>query len=517
MNANTPWRRLFLIPVVVALFVLAGGAGPAFAQFQFFQGFEIDTSNWFPDGFATVDRVPSGDPSVDYNGGGTSKYADGINAALGGWFGRVTSAISTSGPSGDPTKGSCVIDLTGAIGPSLLCYGPYTLFGRDITVPFPFPDGGYTIQVDIFLDVNYATQHPDCITGPCTPGTLIPVDPAIDLNPDCATKPNGINCEGTRFDWTVAINNLSDPTAEIAPEFVFSVGTAPSPSWGLTGCDSGWIITAGYNSYRSGGDTYNPGFEPKCLSDSGWYTFQQVYKDDGTGKLEVDFSILDQSGNVVACKDLNTGTASTCSWVRYPVNPATKTTWATSDVGCPRYGWFANEEINDLPIDNTVLIVDGCGLASKGQIAPTGTTCQQYAAGTAATLDLLAYTLKGDKINSVSPGVFFYYAPVSGSAGQVVKITESHTGIAPDIDILKSQVVLYSDTCSKLACNPLVIDDGSATCTLPSNGSFIIGVKYDSTSLKGENKPTPQNITYTFGSGLSGNSNKATIDLNIKK
>jgi len=514
MNANTPWRRLLAIPIVVALFVLAGWAGPAFAQF--FQGFEQNTSNWFetPTTIPYVNRVSSPDQSTSYNPPGTTSVygVSPIPAASGSWLGRVKSAIS---------NGTCTIDTTGAIGPSLLCSGPYTDFGLTpaFHVAGEFPTAGYTIQLDIYLDVNYAAQHPDCTTAPCVPNTPGTVNTACVPGPDTT-----LACEGSRFDWTVGLNNAG-ATTEMAPEFVFSVGTAPAPpQWGLTGCDTGWIITAGYNSFRSGGDTYNPGFEPRCLSTSGWYTFKQVYKDDGSGNLEVDFSILDSSGIVVACKDLNTGDPSTCSWVRHPVDPDNtlppNTPLAISKVGCPRFGWLANEEINDLPLDNTRLSIVGCGSGTGfkgGQIAPTGTTCQQYLDGSAATLNDLLYTTKGNNMNAVSPGVFFYYTTVTGNAGDTVTINEKNDGTPaePPIGIQKSQVVLYSKDCSKLQWTSLDVNpDGSATGVLPSSGDFIIGVKYESSSLKGDPIPVPPSITYTFG--VNGFLNPASIDLSKK-
>ncbi len=113
--------------------------------------------------------------------------------------------------------------------------------------------------------------------------------------------------------------------------------------------------------------------------------------------------------------------------------------------------------------------------------------------------------------------MFFYYTKVDGAEGSSVTITESHTGVAPDIMILKSQVVLYSTSCTKLAWDTLTVNpDGSATGTLPYTGSFIIGVKYDASSLRGNNTPSPQSIDYTFGTGPGGTTNSATIELNKK-
>ena len=53
-----------------------------------------------------------------------------------------------------------------------------------------------------------------------------------------------------------------------------------------------------------------------------------------------------------------------------------------------------------------------------GKILPTGTTCQQYRDGSAGTMNRVQYTLKGTKISTVSPGVFFYYSTVQLTTGQ---------------------------------------------------------------------------------------------------
>lgn len=470
----------------------------------FIQGFETDTSGWFPSNYANVGRVPSGDQSLSYNIGTTSQYGDGpVNAATGSYFGRVTSAVSASG---NPATGSCSLQLVPG-GDALLCYGPFTYFGIkpspvDPYPAHPFPPGGYTTQVDIYLDQNYADRHQDCgVFGPCTPLS----DPPV-LNPACDTNPNGIDCEGSRFNWTVGV---SRPDASFLQDYVFSVGTAPKHFSQFdpenSYCASGWIIAAGYNSFRSGGDYYNPGKEPMCLSGSGWYTFKQVFKDVG-GQLVVDYFILDSNGVPTQCTNY-LGIPSPCQWTRTPGH-------AIADVGCPRYGWLANEEVNDLPIDNTKLFANGCGIASEGRITPTNTSCQMYADGTAGTLEELTYTLlRKDpaKLNAVSPGVFFYYTKVKGDTGDAVHITQLHTGIAPDIAILKNDVKLYSSTCSQLKWESLTVNpDGTATGTLSEDGSFIVGVKYNPSSLKGKPVPDPEATTYTFS---TNGFNSAAIDL----
>jgi hypothetical protein len=136
------------------------------------------------------------------------------------------------------------------------------------------------------------------------------------------------------------------------------------------------------------------------------------------------------------------------------------------------------------------------------KITPTGTTCQQYQSGTAATLGQVLYTVdKGGKIGAVSPGVFFYYTRVSGSAGDTVTITQSHTGSAPTFPIQMKQVLLYSDPgCATLKWRSLTVNqDGTASGVLPSTGNFIISVKYDASAIKGKPVPVPATSTYSFG------------------
>jgi hypothetical protein len=159
-----------------------------------------------------------------------------------------------------------------------------------------------------------------------------------------------------------------------------------------------------------------------------------------------------------------------------------------------------------------------CG--AVGVIAPTATTCQQYRDNETTpmpVLEQLLYTTKGTKINAVSPGVFFYYTQVSGDEDQKVDITEDNDATAAlDIPINQGQVVLYDALTCKVVkeWKPTVSPDGTATGTLPKDGDFIIGVKYNPSSLKGKDIPSPTTVTYTFGMELDDIvKDAASIDL----
>lgn len=188
------------------------------------------------------------------------------------------------------------------------CLGPNTNWGGYSST---FPPGGYRTQVDIYLDVNWAASHND-----------------------------------VRFDWSSAIN---DNTGSQRRDWVFNVGTQ------LTGTPH-FIIQSSTNAFRSGANPNAPCPSPNTppntcrppvyITTSGWYTFRHTFHDDGSGFLEVDFDIFAlDSGAHLMHQTIDSN----------PYDPM-------SMVGGNRYGWFANDEIPDLAIDNSLRV----GLCRRG-------------------------------------------------------------------------------------------------------------------------------------------------------
>ena len=86
-----------------------------------------------------------------------------------------------------------------------------------------------------------------------------------------------------------------------------------------------------------------------------------------------------------------------------------------------------------------------------------------------------------------------------------VDITEDNDAItASEIPINQGQVVLYdASTCKVVKWTVTPGDEvGEATGKLPKKGDFIIGVKYNPSSLKGKDVPNPTTVEYTFGAEL---------------
>jgi hypothetical protein len=446
------------LSIVVALCagVLLGLVGPASAVTTYSNGFETNTDGWFTDFGGTITQQPD-----FYDTSGDLPYADGIASASGDFHARLG-------------RTTCIDDPNGG-GSTVKCSGPRTKWGDYGSTWY----GGWTTQVDVYLDAAYAQANPDTSTG------------NLGLIAD-ATNPAQ---KGMRFDFSSAVNNAQ---GNFMRDFGFSVATGPDPALvDPVPCMDGWIATAGNNVNRSGADTYNHAFDPQCIHGSGWYTFKHTFYAEGNN-LKALMQIIDVDTTAVVA-----------DWIITSGDLIVSPEGPSKSVGCNRYGWFTNQEIFGLPIDNAS-INGGCTapLVPVGKITPTGTTCQQYRDNETTpvpVLDQLQYTVKGGKINAVSPGVFFYYTKVSGDAThRRVDITEENdVTSALDIPINQGQVVLYDATTCKVVkwTVDLGPEVGEATGTLPKNGDFIIGVKYNASALKGALAPASP-VTYTFGAEL---------------
>jgi hypothetical protein len=427
-------------------------------------GFETNTAGWFNND-GTITQRPSGYA----NPGG---YASGVSAAEGSYFAGLD-------------RGPCSTVTDNPAGSAILCSGPYTDWGNYNGYTW---NGPYTTQVDIYLDTAFAVAHPDTFNGDNFGGNLDLVNSWSD-----ATQ------YGTRFDFTSAINSSvpnGSGNAQFLRDFGFNVATGNAED----GC-AGFIITGQTVVNRDNANPHILGASqnPQCISTSGWYTFKQSFSSKD-GYLDVLMQIFPKGSATAAA-----------SWDITGIDK-------DGTYGCSRYGWFSDQEIYGLPIDNAK-ITGGCATVPHvSKILPTGTTCQQYSAGTQAVVGPLLYTTKGNSMNSVAPGVFFYYTKVTGTKGDTVGITETNNGspAASPIPIQQGQVVLYdANTCTVVKWNPTVNSDGTATGTLPSSGNFIIGVKYNASGLQGQKSPVPATVTYSFGATLKGSPVDAGATINL--
>jgi hypothetical protein len=146
------------------------------------------------------------------------------------------------------------------------------------------------------------------------------------------------------------------------------------------------------------------------------------------------------------------------------------------------------------------------------QITPTGTTCSQFANGTAQTLANLNYSVSGGKIaQNVTPGVFFYWVKVTASAGSnTFTITETITTANFSTPfLLGGGSGVFTSNCNNLS-GTITQNTTTGTVTVtfnaPTAGTYIIGLKYNSKSIAGAPAPSPTTtVHYDFNTtGVPG-------------
>ena len=195
--------------------------------------------------------------------------------------------------------------------------------------------GGYTTQVDVFFDVPYALANPDTTSGNLACLTTTPTDPA---------------CTGTWFSFSSAIN---DSAGNFRHDFAFVAATVPSETIpGAFPC-AGWTVVASFNTMRTGVNVHDPANNPFCVTTSGWYTYKHTFFDNA-GVLNVTLELIP----VGSTTPIMTRTLVSRDLI--------------ADLGCNRYGWFVDEEIQDLAIDNSIMA--GCGTPLPTTTTTTPTT-----------------------------------------------------------------------------------------------------------------------------------------------
>jgi hypothetical protein len=152
--------------------------------------------------------------------------------------------------------------------------------------------------------------------------------------------------------------------------------------------------------------------------------------------------------------------------------------------------------------------------APASQITNGDVTCQQFTSGTSTSLAAGRYSVMGTTINGVNPGVFLYYTKVVAPGGNfTASIRETNdagsTPPYPNVPIDHEQVIVYTSTCQVLTSGvtPTFPSPGDADLAISgatTGATYIVGVKYSLTSLKGEPVPPKDPLTYVFSTDVNG-------------
>src|ERR1700730_6736549 len=148
------------------------------------------------------------------------------------------------------------------------------------------------------------------------------------------------------------VADLLDSAGMFLQDYIFNVATGQITDACAPITGGFYVIEVSTNSQRSGANAHNP-TPPNppqvCVATSGWYTFQHTFRPDRSGNLEVDMVILDSHTHVVARGTLHP----TCMGTQVTEGLCTAGAPVPfSAVGYDFLGWFPDQEINDLAIDN---------------------------------------------------------------------------------------------------------------------------------------------------------------------
>jgi hypothetical protein len=132
--------------------------------------------------------------------------------------------------------------------------------------------------------------------------------------------------------------------------------------------------------------------------------------------------------------------------------------------------------------------------------------------GTAQTQSSLNYSVVGGKVkNNVTPGVFFYWVKVTAPAGSnSFTITQTiTTGNFTGVFDTQSGSNVFDSNCTSQ--HPTITQNtttGAVTVqfSAPTAGTYIISIKYDSSSIAGDPAPTGNGtVHYNFATtGVPG-------------
>jgi uncharacterized repeat protein (TIGR01451 family) len=258
-------------------------------------------------------------------------------------------------------------------------------------------------------------------------------------------------------------------------------------------------------------------------------TYTYTLKNTGNVTLHGPFTITDDKIGTVTC-----GTSSSTLAPGATFSGACSGTYTiqASDLNASNTGTVTNHATatGKDPANNTVTSNQAQAtvnqVARTGQITPTATTCDQFAAGTAPDLNDLFYNVQRNKINSVSPGVLFYYSKITApSAAFTITVGQSNDKSWKPMGVQNGQALLYNANCTKSSAQGKTTTGNGTTVTIAVSGAtpgatYIIGIKYNPGDLVGQSVSTPfPTATYSFITALNANTilqSADTIKVNPK-
>jgi len=301
------------------------------ANASYLDGFE-QGGTFFDDGVGVVHIRPS-KSNIE------TDYAPGIPASQGNNYARLLVQAWLQNGCFTDTSGNNFCGINGSQAPnackpgaltsdnSVNCDGPLTKWG----LPYGNFDKGVAItangaatSLDIYLDTNFAAASESSL-------------------------------KDYRFDWD---SDLLDNQGKFLQDYVFNVAVGDGHDSCASGSGGYFVIEASTNSQRAGGNAHDLSNPQACITQSGWYTFTHSFTKDQNGNLEVDMTITPaRSSRVVGSWTIHPAClAPQIADGACPAGSTAATPLPFSAAGANFLGWFPDQEINNLAIDNAVRI-----------------------------------------------------------------------------------------------------------------------------------------------------------------
>ena len=130
-------------------------------------------------------------------------------------------------------------------------------------------------------------------------------------------------------------------------------------------------------------------------------------------------------------------------------------------------------------------------------------------------IDGINYPSSGGKIGQgINPGKFYYWTKITTTTpNQVVTVTQTNTSTnnAALFGIHQGWARIYTGNCASWKAGTEIAGGTGASFTVPTPGTYFIGIKYDPKTLAGTKVPVPATVTYTFTTSLGGTTGASVL------
>jgi hypothetical protein len=476
-------------------------------------------------------------------------------------------AVTETGPAGYGRSDSADCAGTIALGETKTC----TVTNNDqaatlIVIKHVINDNGGTASAsDFTMTVTGNSPSPASFAGAESPGTSVALSPGsysvgesslagyaqTSASADCAgsiaagqTKTCTITNDDQAATLIVIKHVINDNggTASAANFTMTVTGNSPSPASFAGAGSPGTSVALSPGSYSVGESSLAGYAQTSASADcagtiaAGQTKTCTITNDDQAAHLIVIKHVINDNGGTASAANFTMSvTGGSPSPASFPgaESPGTNVTlnagsYSVGESGPSGYSAsysadctssIANGQTKTCTVTN-----DDTQQQVVSQITPTSTTCAQFSNGSATTLSSLQYSLKSGKISEVNPGVFFYWVKVTVTSAGSKTFTINQNIVSTNNNFTKkfafaSGSNAFTSSCVAVKGTKITQNATTSAVTVTFNasaaGTYVIGIKYNSTSVKGVTAPSPNTqVDYQFStSGVAG----STQGISLKK